>query len=61
MAEIVNDVNCPMMNKIIELGYCVELQMITDGAILPTENEQYLTDTHFKLCQDCPKRIDPTK
>lgn len=22
MAEIVDDVNCPMLNKVIELGYC---------------------------------------
>lgn len=61
MAKIIDDVKCPMLNKDIELGYCVELQMIADGAITPTEDEKYLSDTQFKLCKDCPKRIDPSK
>ena len=60
MAEIIEDIFCPMMKKVIELGYCVELQWIADDAIYPTTDEKFLTDKDFAICKKCKKRIDPT-
>lgn len=60
MAEIINDVYCPMMKKEIETGYCDELQMIADDAIKPTRDEENLTKEDFEICYGCKKRIDPS-
>ena len=57
--EITNEVNCPMMKKIIDLGYCIELQMVADKDIKPTDDEKHLTDKDFVICKNCKKRIDP--
>ncbi len=59
MAEIVDDVFCPIMRKTIEIGYCVEIQWIADGMVIPTDDEKHLTDNDFQICQNCKKRIDP--
>ena len=60
MAEIVDDVNCPMLKKEIELGYCIELQWIVDGGVKPTKDEKFLTQKHYEICRNCKKRIDPS-
>lgn len=63
MAKIVDDVLCPMMNKEIELGYCVELQWIADeiadGGVKPANDKSGLTEKDFAACLKCRKRIDP--
>lgn len=59
MSEIIDDVFCPMMKKMIEIGYCVELQWIADDEIFPTADEEYLTNEDFAICKKCKKRIDP--
>lgn len=59
MAEIIENVFCPMLNIVIETGYCDELQMIADNAITPTSDEEHLTKEDFRVCENCKKRIDP--
>lgn len=60
MAKVVEDVFCPMLKRIIELGYCCELQWIADDSIIPTEDEKYLTEDDYAICKQCKKRIDPS-
>ena len=59
MSEIIEEVFCPMMNKVIDFGYCNELQMIADDMVTPMEEEAYLTEDDYKICKLCKKRIDP--
>ena len=58
MSEIIEEVFCPMMKKEIDVGYCNELQMIADNDIKPTVDEEHLTNTDYKICHNCKKRID---
>lgn len=60
MAEIIENVFCPMMHRTIETGYCDELQWIADGSITSTPDEEHLTEDDFKICKKCKKRIDPS-
>lgn len=55
MAKIEN-VFCRMLHKNIDIAYCIELQMIVDEEIEPTEEEKDLTDEHFKSCDRCEIR-----
>ena len=60
MTKIVAAVDCPMLKKEIELGYCIELQWIVDGGVKPTKDEEFLTQKHYEICRNCKKRIDPS-
>lgn len=40
MSEIIEEVFCPMMNKVIDFGYCNELQMIADNMVMPMAEEK---------------------
>ncbi len=59
MSEIIEEVFCPMMNKVIDFGYCNELQMIADNMVMPLAEEEHLTEDDHKICKACKKRIDP--
>lgn len=55
MANI-NNANCPMLRKNIDIAYCIELRMIADNEIYPTEKEKYLTKEDFEKCHQCEMR-----
>ena len=58
MAELVNELNCPALKRIIDIGYCQELQMATDNAIIWDGMEDHFNEEQEKICIDCPKRIN---
>ena len=58
MADVIDWVSCPMLSKVIDIGYCIELQWIIDGDVKPTEDEAHLTEKDFAICRECKKRID---
>lgn len=60
MAEIIDEVLCPMLSENIDIGYCIELQMIADNEVKPTQDEENLTKEDFEICYNCKKRIDPS-
>lgn len=61
--EIVNDVMCPLVDKMIELGLCMDIQDVVDDMvveeILRSDIPFKLTEEHKRVCKDCKKRIDP--
>ncbi len=60
MVKIIENVKCPMLRRIIETGYCDELQWIADGGVKPTDDEKDLTEKDFAVCKNCKKRTDPS-
>lgn len=52
--------NCPMMNKKIDLAYCLELQMISNNEIKKTADEKEITEQMWDICRRCPKQECPT-
>lgn len=59
MAEI-EDVRCPMLKRRIDIAYCIELQMIANEEIKPTDKEKHLTEKDFSVCRACKKQECPT-
>ncbi|MCD8050945.1 MAG: hypothetical protein LUE89_04615 [Clostridiales bacterium] len=58
MVKVIEEVYCPMMGKVVDVGYCNELQMIADKAVKPMPEEAHLTASDFAVCKECPKRYD---
>lgn len=56
----IEKVQCPMLNKSIDLAYCIELQMMANDEIEPTEDEMQLTENDFAICKGCEKQECPT-
>ena len=54
-SEVVNDVMCPLVNRMIELGLCMDIQEILEPDI-----SFKLSDEHKRICKACKKRIDPS-
>ncbi len=61
MFQTVNNVQCPMLGKKIELGYCMDIQDVVDNMIKPEILEDNIPPEKYPICKRCPKRIDPTK
>ena len=53
-------IRCPMMKDNIDIGYCIELQMIAGKEVKPTKDETYLTDQDWEICRNCIKQSCPT-
>lgn len=51
---------CPMMKDNIDIGYCIELQMIAGKEVKPTREEAHLTDRDWEICRNCIKQRCPT-
>ena len=62
--KIVNDVMCPLADRLIEIGLCMDIQDVVDDMviedILEPDISFKLTDEHKKICRACKKRIDPS-
>lgn len=59
MSQIVNDVQCPLLGREIELGYCMDIQDVVDNMIESGMLEDNIPPEKYHICQHCPKRIDP--
>lgn len=63
-SEVVNDVMCPLVNRMIELGLCMDIQDVVDDMvieeILEPDISFKLSDEHKRICKACKKRIDPS-
>ena len=62
--KIVNDVMCPLADRMIEIGLCMDIQDVVDDMvieeILEPDISFKLTHEHKKICKACKKRIDPS-
>ena len=56
MAEMINCAFCPIKNKEIDIAYCIELQMIADNEVLPTEEDKHLSKKDYEQCRQCKTR-----
>lgn len=59
MAEI-ELVKCPMLKKTVDVAYCIELQMIANKEVKPTDEEQHISDSEWEICRKCKKQKCPT-
>ena len=58
---LIDEVQCPIYGRIIDIGMCLEAQMVVDHMITqPPEKEYHVTDEMKPVCLACPKRDDPT-
>ena len=55
MAQI-ETVDCPMLQEKIDIAYCIELQMIADKEVKPTDEEEHLSDEDYEKCRKCKIR-----
>ena len=60
MAEIDEYIRCPMIKKNIDVGYCIELQMVANNEVKPTKDEEYLTAHDWNICKNCVKQNCPS-
>ena len=64
MAEIIEEVMCPLAAKLIDIGLCSDIQDVVNDLIFDSVIESdlnfKLTDRHKELCRNCKKRIDPS-
>lgn len=49
----IETVDCPMLQKKIDIAYCIELQMIADKEVKPTDEEKHLSESDYKKCRQC--------
>lgn len=61
MSNEIDTVQCPLLNRAIDFGYCQDIQYVTDRMIKPEVLEDNIPPEKYPICQRCPKRIDPTK
>jgi len=54
-----DNVNCPALERIIDFGYCQELQMATDDAIIWEGLEDVFNDTQKSVCKALKNRTNP--
>ena len=52
----IENVDCPMMRKNIEIAYCIELRMIVANEIKPSDSEKHLCLEDYKKCKQCKIR-----
>ena len=52
-------INCPMLKKNIDVAYCIELQMIANNEIKPTDDEISINDDELAFCRNCVKQECP--
>ena len=52
-------INCPILKKNIDVAYCIELQMIANEEVKPTDDEKYITDDEWNFCRNCIKQECP--
>ena len=64
MAEIIEEVMCPIVGNLIDIGLCSDIQDVVDDLIFESVIEQdinfSLTDKHKEACHNCKKRKDPS-
>lgn len=61
MSDLIDELDCPALKRMIDFGYCQELQMAVDGAIVWDGMEDRFDEHQTNICKNCIKRIDPTK
>lgn len=61
MSDVIYEVLCPALRRIIDIGYCQELQMATDHEIIWGGMEDRFDAAQEATCKKCPKRIDPAR
>lgn len=52
----IENVDCPMMRKNIDIAYCIELRMIVDNEIKPSDSEKHLGLEDCEKCKQCKIR-----
>ena len=61
MAKMINEVQCPLKNKKIDICKCFEIQDVVNNFIEDDILDFHLTDKEKEICQHCPKQTDITK
>jgi len=61
MSSEIGTVQCPLLDREIDFGYCQDIQYVADGMIKPEILEDSISPRRYSICKKCPKRIDPTK
>lgn len=60
MRKSIDNLICPALaKKLIDFGYCQELQMATDNEIIWEGMEDRFTEEQMEICRKCIKREDP--
>ena len=49
-------VKCPMLERIVDIAYCIELQMIANKEVKPTDEERHISDSEWEVCRKCEKQ-----
>ena len=52
-------INCPVLGKAIETGYCIEIQMASDDEINWKGMEDVFSPEQIRRCQSCKKHGNP--
>lgn len=52
----IENVDCPMMGKNIDIAYCIELRMVADNEIKPSNSEKHLGSSDYEKCKHCRMR-----
>ena len=45
-----------MMGKNIDIAYCIELRMVADNEIKPSNSEKHLGSSDYEKCKHCRMR-----
>lgn len=61
MSKEIDTVQCPLLDREIDFGYCQDIQFVADNMIKPEVLEDDIPPEKYPICKRCPKRIDPTK
>ena len=59
MSEPIKEVYCPVLDRVIDIGYCQELQMASDDMIIWDGMEDVFSEEQMHSCRKCPKQDDP--
>lgn len=59
MSRVIDTLHCPALNRSIDLGYCLELQMATNSEIIWDGMEDRFDARQEETCRKCNKRVDP--
>lgn len=60
MAEVINEVFCPIKQNKIDIGECEDIQNVVDDMIVESVIDFELSKNDKNICKNCKKRIDPS-
>lgn len=57
-SQNVDFVLCPLFNRDIDLGYCMDIQNVVDDLVLPRILDDDIPEEKYGICKNCIKRTD---